>query len=72
MAKYKPMVDYLYVPFEERMKLITHYKKPSTEPSAKVRVGFVRGGYWVDLYIVLHKQEAKRLKLIEYQNGKIL
>jgi hypothetical protein len=61
------MVDYLKMPYEERLKLVTHYKRPHCEPSATVRVGFVDGGYWFDLYIVMHKSQVKRLGLIEYR-----
>lgn len=57
---------YVSLPFDERLKLATHYKKASTEPSSSLCVGFVGGNIFFDLYISLHKSEVKRLGLIEY------
>ena len=54
--------------FEKRNSLITHYQHSSIQPNNTARGGMVKNGFFINLYIDVHKGEIKRRKLIEFNN----
>ena len=64
----KKIVEITDMPFEERLKMATHYRPVYIQPNKMVEIGFInKYNSFETLYISLHKKEAKRKNLTEYK-----